>query len=541
VRIAGGIAGSCAARPWRWAAAPLFVLGLASATVAAEIPRDTVVMAKSLGDVTSLDPAEAYEISAMELLGNLYDRLLDHDPAHMERLEGALARSWSVAADGRTYTFKLRAGQRFASGNRVTARDAAFSLQRAVLLARAPSFILAQFGFTAANVRDRIRALDDETLELETASVVAPSFLYYCLTAIVGSVVDEQVVRTHARDDDLGSAWLAGHAAGSGPYQLRAWRPGERYSLDASSAHWRGAPRNRRVLVVDIREAATQRLLLERGDVDYARDLEKDQLAALAANPRIAFDRAPEATLVYLALNQRAPALRDPAVIEALKYLVDYDGIARHVLGSGYVVHQSLLPHGLLGAIDDAPYRFDPARARALLAAAGLGEGFPLSVDVRSATPWIDVAAALQAGFAEAGVRLAIVPSDGKQNLTKYRAGRHELFLGEWASDYPDPHSNAQAFAMNDEADGGTATKTLASRNGWRDDRIAALARRAAAEPDGERRAELYADLQREHQRRAPFIFMFQRVAVAAHRAGVEGFVMGLTPDRTRYAGIAKP
>ncbi len=59
-------------------------------------------------------------------------------------------------------------------------------------------------------------------------------------------------------------------------------------------------------------EPATQRLLLEHGDADYARDLDKDQMAALARDPAIVFDRAPQSLLTYLALNQRNPFLRRP-------------------------------------------------------------------------------------------------------------------------------------------------------------------------------------------------------------------------------------
>ena len=141
-------------------------------------------MAKQIDDIVSLDPAEAYEISDAEAIGNVYDRLLDYDPAHPETIEAALASSWSVDPDGRTFTFVLRDDARFASGRPVTAGDAAFSLQRAVTLDMAPAFVLRQ----SASPRTMSRAADPRrgatTLVIETAVKVAPSLLYYCLTSL---------------------------------------------------------------------------------------------------------------------------------------------------------------------------------------------------------------------------------------------------------------------------------------------------------------------------------------------------------------------
>ena len=513
---------------------------VAPAPSLAAAPRDVVVMAKQTDDITSLDPAEAYEASSEEVIANLYDRLLDYDPAHPAKIGGALAQSWSVDPDGLTYRFKLRPGLRFASGAPLTAEDAAFSLQRVVRLDLTPGFVLAQFGLTPQNVQQRIRAPDADTLVIETAQKTAPSLLYYCLASSVASVVDRAVVLAHQRDGDLGHAWLTFNSAGSGPYRLRSWRPSERYVLDAVPGYWGGAPKNRQVIVLDIKEPATQRLMLERGDADYARDLDKDQIAALARDPGMSFDRARQTMLTYLALNQRNPYLSRPPVIAALKLLVDYHGIADHLLGGTGVVHQSFLPEGVLGASDAEPFRFDPAEARRLLAAAGLPNGFAVELDVAASAPDIDIAEALQASFARAGVRLTIVPGDGKEVLTKFRARRHAIFLGNWGTDYPDPQSNAQAFILDPDESDGAALRTLAWRDGWQDPALAQRVAAAARESDIDRRAALYRELQRDDRQVAPFIFLFQTVAVAAHRRTVTGFILGPSPDQTRYQGITK-
>jgi peptide/nickel transport system substrate-binding protein len=513
----------------------LYGLGLVLPALA-EAPRDVVVMAKRIDDIVSLDPAEAYEFSDEEAIANCYEHLLDYDAAHPETIRPALAETWSVDQSGMIYRFTLRRDARFASGRPVTAEDAAFSLQRLVLLDLTPAFVLRQFGFTRENVRKRIRAEDATTLVLETGVRVAPSLLYYVLTSSVASVVDKAEAMAHEENGDLGHRFLSFHSAGSGPYWLKTWRPGERYVLDARP----DAARNREVIVLNIPEPATQRLLLMRGDADYARDLDKDQIVALERDPAIVFDRALQAMQTYAALNQRNPYLRRPQVIEALKYLVDYGGIASGLLGGTRVVHQAIVPQGILGADMEQPFGFDLARAKKLLAEAGLAAGFDVTLDVTAGSPWIDIAQALQASFARAGVRLTLLPGDEKETLTKYRARRHDIYLGEWGSDYPDPHSNAQAFITDDDMSDNSPLHTLAWRNSWQDPDLARRVEGAEREPDIGRRAALYRAIQRDDQRVAPFLMMFQDVSIAAHRGNVAGFVIGLGPDHTLYAGIEK-
>ena len=82
----------------------------------AETPKGTIVMAKQIDDIVSLDPAEAFEPSGLEALANIYDKLVTFDVKDVSKLNGALAESWTVSDDGKTFTFKLRPGVRFHSG-----------------------------------------------------------------------------------------------------------------------------------------------------------------------------------------------------------------------------------------------------------------------------------------------------------------------------------------------------------------------------------------------------------------------------------------
>ena len=501
----------------------------------AETPKDGLVLADAIDDMISLDPAEVFEFSAAEIQAQIYDRLVTYPVDDVSRLEGLVAESWDVSDDGLQVTFKIRPGITFHSGNPLTARDVAYSLQRVVKLDLSPGFILTQFGFTPENMTETIKATDDATLVLTMDQPYAPTFLLYCLTSGVGSVVDMKLVQEHEKDGDMGHEWLKTNSAGSGPFKLRAWKPNESVALDANADYWRGAPKLTRVITRHIPEPATQRLLLEKGDIDVARKLSPEDLTALASNPDITITAAPKGSIWYMGLNQRNPELGKPEVAAALKWLVDYDALVGTILKGKAEVHQAFLPKGFLGAIEDRPYRFDLARGKELLAQAGLPDGFKVTMNTRNNSPTKDLAQAIQATWGQAGVEVEIIPADDKQNLTVYRARQHDIYIGRWGPDYQDPHTNAETFAMNVDNSDDAKSKTLAWRNAWDIPEMTARTQAAVLERDAAKRAEIYQALQREHQETSPFVIFAQEIETPAVRSNVKGLIWGPSFDDNKY------
>ncbi len=186
----------------------------------AATPPGIFVIATQLGEFTTLDPGEIYELVPSEYVANTYERLVRVDLRDPSKFEGRIAQSWSVGADGLTYTFKLRAGLKFHSGNPVTADDVAWSLQRTVLLDKGPAGVLADLGLTKDNVARKVKRLDDMTVSIETDRKYAPSFVLNVLSADPASIVDKKLLLSHEKNGDFGNAWLRNADAGSGPYQL---------------------------------------------------------------------------------------------------------------------------------------------------------------------------------------------------------------------------------------------------------------------------------------------------------------------------------
>ena len=502
----------------------------------AATPADTLVIAKQIDDLISLDPAEAYELSGIEVLANAYDRIMRFEPTDVNTLVGGVAESVTVSDDGRTFTFKIRAGQTFASGNPITAADAAFSLQRVIKLEKTPVFLLSQLGWSKDNVDTMVTAPDASTLVVTIGVDFAPSLVYALLGSVVGSVVDSKLAMEHETDGDFGYAWLKTNSAGSGAYVVRSWTPNESVVLEANPNYRGGAANLKRVILQHVPEASAQRLLLEKGDVDIARNLTPDQIAAIAGNADIKVTSIPEALLYYVGLNQNTKELQDPRVRQALRYLVDYDGMANSFLKGSAQVHQSFWATGFWASYDENPYTFDPAKAKELLAAAGYPDGFSLDLDAPNFAPFTNLAQTVQATFAEGGVKVNIVSSEMAPMLTKYRARGHQALMVYWGPDYMDPHTNADGFVTNtDNTDAATGGKPLAWRNSWDSPELTAMTAAAAKERDEATRKQMYIDLQKKVLDEGPYIIMFQSTSQRAERANVEGFVQGSSSDIVYY------
>jgi len=255
----------------RAAVVAVLMAGTAPAALLAETPADTLVVADAIDDIVSIDPHEAFEFSGVDLNNNVYDTLVELDPTKPGELVPGLAESWSVADDGMTYTFKIKSGITFSSGNPLTAEDAAGSLRRVVKLNKTPAFILTQFGLTPENV-DQMITFEGDTVTLKTDKAYAPSFVYNCLTAGVANIVDMKTVMANEVEGDMGNAWLKANSAGTGAYVLKSFKPNEGYVLEAREGHWRGDAKLKTVFMQHIPEGATQRLLLERRHRHRPRD-----------------------------------------------------------------------------------------------------------------------------------------------------------------------------------------------------------------------------------------------------------------------------
>jgi peptide/nickel transport system substrate-binding protein len=405
---------------------------------------DVLVIAKDISDIRSPDPAKAYEVSSAFLLYPLYSRLVRQEAPDYGKIQPDLAESWTISPDASTYTFKLRKGAVFSTGNPVTSEDVRFSLLR-LKYSKGPG------GFLA----DPIKSV--EAVDPSTARVVltGPDATFLAALAAQGfSILDSKTIRAQGGVDTVGAdtldkaeSWFFSHSAGSGPYILERFTRESEIVYRRNDQYFGTKPFFRQVIVRHVKDAGTEVLLLQRGDVDLALDLGVDQVAGLKGNPRIKAVEGPSAFTVYVGMNTAVAPWNNPKVRAAVKYAIDYDAIVSEIMrGHGQRIGSIMMP-GMLGFPESLNkailYPHDAAKAAALMKEAGVARAsvaFTWPSGANYATLPVDrLAQKLRADLLKIGVDLKLQPVQESVFLPYFRAGKPETILAYWFPDFLDP------------------------------------------------------------------------------------------------------
>lgn len=514
----------------------LLVVGALSAPAFAATPANTLIVVQGLDDLVSLDPAESNELSSIQTIPSLYQRIVQPNRDNPEINEPILVESWQANPQQKSIVFKIKPEAKFASGNPVRPEDILFSYQRAITMNKSPAFILNVLGWKADNIASQLKKISDNEFEVRWTADVSPDVVLNILSTPIASIVDEKLIAAHIKNNDFGNSWLKMHSAGSGAYKMRAYQPRQAIVLEANPLSPTGAPKTANIIIKNVPDPASRRLLIEKGDADIARDLGTDQTAALAGKAGIQIVNIPSAEQVYMAFNTASgnSVLNQPAFWQAARYLVDYKGITEDLMRGQYFIHQSFLPVGLPGALEDNPFTFDPEKAKAILAQAGITNA-RFTLDVENKVPYITVAQSIQASFAQAGVQVDLLPAAGSQVYTRVRAKQHQAAIRFWIPDYFDAHSNASAFAYNDGQ-----SNTVAWLNGWQIPELSKQTLAALNEADKTKRQNLYTEMQKELQRSSPYVFIDQGKNQIVLRDNVKGYAQGLNADMVYYDKVTK-
>jgi peptide/nickel transport system substrate-binding protein len=508
------------------AGAAALAVGLAAPAQAAT-PRDALVVAWNIDAISTFDPAQIAEVVTNEIFGNTCDFLANFDPADESRVIPALAERWDVSEDGLRVTFHLREGLAFPDGRRATAQDLAWSMQRVVKLNFGNAAQLTDYGFTKDNVEQRITAPDERSVVLELDKPYPPGLILQAIAANrVSALLDRKTLTANENNGDLGNRWLATRTECVGPYRLRQWNSGEVVVLEANKGHWGPAPKLRRIIIRHVAEAGTQRLLLEKGDIDVARNLTPEDMRALENAPGVRLERTRKPTLFYWGFNSADPVMAKEKVRLAMRYLVDYQGLANSVMAFDGVPRASFVPLGSFGALDEKegqPFSLDIEKARALLAEAGHPDGFETTMIIGSHPYAAPIAQNIQNNAAKVGVRIRLEQMANAQLFAKHRGREFQSALLGWGAGMPDAHANASRLIYNpDNRAEARLTQFPSWRAAFQDEAANRQVEAALMERDEAKRAAMYQQLQRDMMQRGPAAFLFQTIYVAGVRDTVQ-------------------
>jgi peptide/nickel transport system substrate-binding protein len=357
--------------------AALLSFALLTSPVAAQ-GKSELTVALSSFSTEVLDPALGGHI-VKYYLSLMFDYLVGTTPDGQPSKDTGLATRWEASADHKRWTFHLRKGIKFHTGEEVTADDVKFSLQRA-MSKRSTTGYAGPLRTLIADIETP--APDRVVIVTKEPTLIIPTYLSRSLST-EGMVLPKKYIE--ANGDDV----FARKPVGSGPFRFVEQVTGSHIKLAAVDNHWRvGTPRYKTVTFKLVPEETTRIALLRRSEVDVA-DVSRERVKELAGEGFPIHVRREEAILhmwwAFAPEGWPAP-VKDKRVREALNLAIDRAEIAQAIFAGK--ADPAAIPMGLswsfrdigLKVTPEMAYPHDPARAKKLLAEAGHPNGFAMDV-----------------------------------------------------------------------------------------------------------------------------------------------------------------
>ncbi len=522
-------------RPFLILFTTLFVL--ATVLVAGVGHAQTLVVAHS-SLPTSLDSANAQDVFSQDVASNVTERLIGYDGTELVPL---LAIAWRPNEDATVWTLTLRDGVHFHDGTPFDADAVKFNLDRwndpdhpHAHRDQGKTYVPWRWVFGGlrgdGSLLEEVVVVDAATVRLVLREPVG--FLPALLAAPYFQIDSPTAVRSASAD--YGTPAVG--SVGTGPFRFGEWREGDRVVLERNDGYWGQPARVQRLVVRGPPEATARLAELLAGTVDIALNLDADAVAVVRerADLRVVAPQA-ELNVGFVAMNQDVAPFDDVRVRRAVAHAVDRQAIVDAFYGPFATLATDFLPPLLWGHADVEPYRYDPARARALLAEAGLAEGFttelwyvPVSSPLEPAPQAI--AETIASYLADVGIIARPRTEDWNAYLADANAGRLPMYMLGWAADYADPDSFLRTFF---------GSSRYASP-GWDDPDVVAWVERARRSTNVAERAELYARVLRRAHDQVPALPTVHARSVHGVRATVSGFEIGPIPGVLRLSGVSK-
>jgi len=471
----------------------------------------------------TLDWSRATDSTSFTILNNIMDGLTRFSSEH--KPEPALAKSWKVSQDGKTYIFRIRENVLWTDGKPLTAGDFVYSWKRLLDPNTAADYAYFLYDiknaekFNTGKIIDftqvGISAVDKNTLkvELNRPAIYFPSLLTFMSTF----PIRKDIVQKY------GDSWTeAKNIVTLGPYRLQSWKHHESMIIAENSTYWGERPKDAKKVKMIMNENPTSALALyESGELDFldSTGLPLLEIPRLRKSDEFTSELAFRCS--YIGFNVKKKPFDDPLVRRAFGHSIDRASIVKLIQGAG-IPSTSWIPKYMLAHNSEIGLDFDPQTARELLAKAGYpgGKNFPKTVflypDVSNNRI---IAEALQSMWKTyLGVQVTLVNQEWKVYLRTLDTDAPPIFRASWGADYPDPHNFMNLFKCTS---GNNET-------GWCNHEYDRLIDQAAGESNMGKRMKLYDKAQRLLIEKDSAIVPYIN---AVQQNMIKPYVKGLEPD----------
>ena len=479
----------------------------------------SLVMARG-DDNSDLLPPETSNNADIWVLQQIYETLTVTNAKGLG-VDPLLATSWKTSNHGLTWTFAIRKGVTFQSGQSMTAKDVAWSLN----FDRTPG-TTNQWSSLFTAIRS-IKATNANTVAIHLSAPwpALPEYLALFATAIYPTNFGGHSV-----------TYMRTHPDGTGPFELKDWIVGQSLTIVKNKNYWKkGLPYLASVTFNLVAADSTRALQLEGGQANIDEFPAPTTMATLAKSSGIVTKAFPSSGLLFININNRVPGLNDPAVRRAMAYAVDRNAIVKTVLdGFGQPANSFLSPslRGHDNSVDGGVYSI--AKAKAEMAKSKYPNGLPTPITIEIATGFsvrLEVAEIIQQSWAKIGIKATIKVENGLIVSADHRAGKFDVQIVFSTSDVVDPLEMVSFLVL---------TKHGGINSGYDNPQVYAWAKQAGSEANIAAQNVLLAKMQQTVADDSPFIPVAYQPQLYAYSNKVHGFsseMLGTYTFRTTWLG----
>lgn len=463
------------------------------------------------GDSTSLDPAATTEGEAFKVTVNLFETLVNFGEQDTE-IEPGLATEWAPSEDGLTHTLKLQEGVKFHDGTDFNAEAVVFNFERWKAGNKEQFYYYnSQFG----DKIDSVKAVDEYTVEFKLNTPIAPFYKNLAMPPFG--------IASPAAIEKFGDKFME-NPVGTGPFVFKEWKRNDRITIEKNADYWQeGLPKLDSVIFRSIPENSARLNALASGEVDLIDGVNFSDVPQIEGNADLQVFERPTLNVAYVGLTNTRGPLKEKLVRQALNYAVDKQSLIDAFYAGAADPAINPMPPVVAGyneEIEDYPY--DPEKAKELLKEAGYEDGFEMELWAMPVPrPYMPdgqkIAEALQANFADIGVKAKIVSYEWGTYLEKANKGEADSFLLGWTGDNGD--ADNFLYVLLDEDSIGSNNYTY-----YKNSEVHELLTKAQASADQDEREALYKEAQEIIKDDAPWIPLVHSRPILAGKAGVTNF-----------------
>ena len=450
-------------------------------------------------DATGLDPHKQTAFSSLRLLELVYEPLVRLDAQY--NVAPAIATSWEFSADGLTLTFKLDPKAKFSTGDAVTSADVKASFERLLDEATAAA---ARANFLSIKTID---TPDPQTVVFNLSQPDAP--ILVAMSGTNASIVPASAIA----DGSIGTK-----AIGSGPFMLDEWDPNVKEVLSANP-NWAGGKPGVDGIIISVLPSESSIIdSMRANQIDFALFTDPTIATLIPDEPSMTLNRVPGLAYNVLQLNPSRPPMDNLKVRQAISCAVNRQEIIDTALvGEGKVT----------GPLTMAAFASDPAslfcytqdveKAKALMAEAGLPDGFSVNVIAATGEPpyAANEAQVLQSQLAAIGVKLTIQTMDLKVYVDTWLKGDFDMAVAQNGG-RPDPYPMYNRYFTKDG--------NLVKVSNFADPELDKLLQEGRVETDIAKRKPIFQAFEQRLAEQAPWIWISSTVTYTANLATVKGY-----------------